>query len=1338
MRLTGLLLLLLALAWAGLHWLIVPRIDQLRPQLQGWASQALGAELRIGQLEGASAGWRPTLVARDVQLLYADGQPGLQAARVQLSFSVPSLLRGRLLQLLVEQPELELQRLGPAHWRVAGLDIHTAQDAPQPAALDWLLAQGNLALRDGRLRWHDRWRGLMPVQLDQIDVTLLNHGRQQELRLDATPPPDWGARVSLVARLHQHLLAPGLHWGDGLSGGLFLDVPRFDATLWRSALDWGQPWGVQEHSGQGGLRLWLDLQRGQLSAATADVALRQLALQLGPDLPVLGLDRLQGRLQWRDSQGRRELVTEGLQFVDDQGQAWPGGNLRWLQQGNGAQAHGSVHADTLDVAALARLADHLPLPPELRDGLRQHPVSGRIERLQLDWQGAWSAPRDWQLQAQARALTLPPGAVPEAQAGRHPVGRPGFDGLDLRLKLSANQGEAELSMHEGALHFPGLFEQPQLDVQQLSARLDWQMDGAGQIALNVPELTLANADAAGRFQARWHTGEQADGSGSRFPGVLDLQGGLERADGTAVHRYLPLVIPAEARHYVRDAIRAGQARDVQVQVQGPLQHFPFNHGGPEGVFRIASQVSGVRMDYVPSWLLEPGDVPWPPLEQVAGELVFDRASMQVRGATARVQGHPGWRFEAIQADIADLEHTRVKVQAQGRGELNQALAIVRGSPVAGFTGHALDAAQGSGPVRLELALDLPIEHIAQSKVSGQVTLQGNPVRLGEGAPALEQARGVVRFSDTGFAIDEVQLHLLGGPAQIRGGMDTRSGSSRVRLQGQGMASAEGLRQMRDWPPVAAAAARASGSADYTLTLDFDGPDMALQVQSELQGLALDWPEPLTKPAQTAWPLRYTQTSGPRAGFGLHVGDVLALAYEHAGADDALAVQRGALFLGEGAATGLELPAQGVQARVQLPAFDLDAWREAAGAGEDGGGTVPSDASLLDAYLPDAWQVGIAQLQLGGRAWHDLQLSGTRQRGAAGRGHWHADVQARELAGRIEYATGNTGQAGALRMRLGHLKLAEMATEAPENDPKAEPESPANVADARLPALDVAVDDFELRGRALGQLQVQARNRAGVWHLDELGLVVPEARFSAQGQWAAHPRAPQQRHTELDFTLDVDDAGALLNRLGMAEVLRHGRGQLQGHIGWQGSPLALHLPSLQGALQLDVGAGQFLKTEPGVAKLLGVLSLQALPRRLALDFRDVFSSGFAFDFVRGDAQIEAGVARSNNLQMKGVNAAVLIDGSVDLARETQQLSVFVVPEIDAGTAALAAGVINPAIGIGAFVAQLVLKQPLMRAATREFDISGRWDNPQVRPVKRSDTDLPSSPVPGWVGDSIHVN
>jgi len=187
---------------------------------------------------------------------------------------------------------------------------------------------------------------------------------------------------------------------------------------------------------------------------------------------------------------------------------------------------------------------------------------------------------------------------------------------------------------------------------------------------------------------------------------------------------------------------------------------------------------------------------------------------------------------------------------------------------------------------------------------------------------------------------------------------------------------------------------------------------------------------------------------------------------------------------------------------------------------------------------------------------------------------------------------------------------------------------------------------------------------------------------------------------------------------MDGAIRRGKGKLEGQVSWTGSPFALHYPSLGGQMSLDVESGQFLKAEPGVARLLGVLNLQALPRRLTLDFRDVFSDGFSFDWIRGDVSIQQGVASTRDLRMKGVNAAVLMEGSADIARETQDLRVVVVPEINAGTASLLAYAINPAVAVGTFLAQWLLKQPLSDAGTKEFHVSGSWKDPQIQRVART--------------------
>ncbi|HMN21782.1 MAG TPA: YhdP family protein [Ottowia sp.] len=1328
--------LLAVIAWASLHWFIVPRIDDFRPRLEQLATRALGAPVVLGALRAESNGLVPTISVHAAQVLGAAGQPALEVARLLVTVSIGSLLRGELAQLVIDQPELELRRDRAGRLWLAGFEISATDGDPNPA-LDWVFAQEEILVRGGRLRWLDEQQGAAPVMVTAIDAVLRNPPRRHEFRVDATPDPGWGERLTLVGQFRQPLLSR--HAGDwrAWNGQLHASLPRLDLGRLAQLALLPPGWQVDLQAGTGALRLWLDVRHGAPVGATVDLGLTGLDVVLGADLPALRLARLQGRLDWHERDGGFELGTRGLQFVEADGTAWPGGNFRLRQVAATTAPASTLQADRLDLAALARLADRLPLPLALRERLRQQPVSGQVQALQARWQGTLTAPADWRVQVRFTDLAIGARAQASAAAGAFEPGVPGIDGAALELDATPGGGELALQIRAGGLEFPGVFEQPRIALAELTAQARWRIEGE-RIALEVPELVLRNDDASGRFSARWHSGEDADGGGPRWPGVLDLRGAFSRASAAAVHRYLPLSLPAEARHYVRDAIRQGEGRDIAVQVSGKLREVPFNLPGEVGEFRFAGPVSGVTMAYVPRGLQSADEPPWPPLEALAGELLFERAGMRVQGASAAVQGHPGWRFAGIEATIADFKQERVQVRAEGRGALDAGLGIVRASPVAAYTRHALDDARGTRDAVLGLQLDLPLERLAESRVRGHVTLAGNDLRFGGAAPLLAQAHGTVRFTEQGFAIEDARVQALGGQAVVSGGTEPSdaAGTSPVLVRARGSASAEGLRAMTQWGPVAELARHASGSADYTAEIRFDAATPDIVVHSDLHGLALALPQPLAKAVGARWPLRYA--SNARAGaegaerLQLRVADRLAVEYETTAATPAR-VLRGAVALGAAALGDLALPERGVRAWIELPELDADAWL-ALRPEPAGDADAPAEA-YADA-LPSRWSVRVDELRAGARRLHALAATLTHEQG-----RWRVDAHARELDGRIDYIEGAGSDPGTLRARLARLSLpAETETET-EAEASARPQ--ATQPSGRLPALDVEIEDFELRGKKLGRLEVQAVNRetapaadgatapAREWQLSRLALVTPQAQLQASGRWLTGRAGVRDggaaNDTALDFRLEVEDAGALLERFGMHEVLRGGHGQIAGRLGWAGSPTAPHYPSLDGQVHIDVQAGQFLKAEPGIAKLLGVLSLQALPRRLTLDFRDVFSSGFAFDYVRSDAQVRRGVASTENLQMKGVNAAVLMDGHVDLARETQTLRVLVVPEIDAGTAALAATLINPAIGIGAFLAQLVLKGPLAQAATREFRITGSWDNPDIQSVQAPAAE--TVPAPG---------
>ena len=1342
--------LLFGLTWFVLHAWIVPRIGELRPRLELEASRALGVPVRIGSITARSPGAIPSFELHDVRLFDSAGREAVHLPHLIAALSASSIWRLGFEQLVIEQPELDIRRSADGRIFVGGLEVSKTPQSGHSAIADWFFSQREFVLRGGTIRWSDETRpATPPLALTQVDAVMRNGHHRHQLRLDATPSPEWGERFSLRGIFKRKLLARAGDF-DGWSGQLYTEFSRVDVSHLKRYVGLS-PLGVGLMQGQGALRAWGDVNRGRLVGILADLDLQAVSIRLGESLAPLAFASLSGRIEAIEQERGFALHTEGLRFRTADGLQWPGGNvaLTHTRAGAGTAQQSRLSADQLDLAALAKIASGLPLAPPLQARLAALAPQGRVETLEARWQGPLDAPT--QVGAKGRVSGLRVSALP-APAGSvsGKPGQPGISGASVDFDLTEAGGQASINIVNGALELPGIFEQPRLALDQLSTQAQWTRSGR-RIAVQLRQLQFANADAQGKAEVRWHTDDSAAApSGSsdpdrRFPGVLDLQGSLSRGDARQVHRYLPLVLVPAVRNYVRDAVQQGQLSEVKFTVLGPLAQLPFATPA-QGEFRVSTQVRGGHFVYVPPALQPPGAAPWPALTELNGELVFNRATLEVNSVSGKVAGLPGLSLVKGEARIADLMHEpTVAVNLDLQGTLGDALGFVNHSPLAAMTDQALAQAQASGSASYRVGLQLPIHAISTSRVDGAITLAGNDVKFAPDAPALGGLKGVLTFNEKGFAVAGAQAALFGGAVRIDGGTapllatdPAHRPDAAFKIAGQ--VSAEGLRQAKELGPLARLARHASGSIAYAAALAFRRGVAELSVSSSLQGLALDFPFPLNKAAQTALPLHFERALLPTSlapsqplqdELSLSLGSLAAIRYQRDLSAEPPRVIRGSLGIGLGAAETVPLPDSGVQASLHLAQLDAEAWEKIladvpdAGPSSSQSASVPAgalDVSQADAYRPTVLALRVGELRVQGHSLHQVVLGGNRD-GL----DWRANIDATELSGHLDYRQSGPTGPGRVYARLARLNLApETATEV---------ETLLDEPPASIPALDIVVDDLALRGRKLGRIEIDAVNRAasavpgaegGVrdWHLNKFNLRLPEATLNASGDWLALAQAGPRtgpvsgrRRSVMNFRLDIADSGELLKRFGMDGVLRRGKGLIQGQVAWIGSPLSPNYPSLSGQFNVNVESGQFMKADPGLAKLLGVLSLQSLPRRLTLDFRDVFSEGFAFDFVRGDVSIEQGLAYTNNLQMGGVNAAVLMAGSADVVRETQNLRVVVVPEIDAGTASLIAGVINPAVGLGSFLAQMFLRRPLTEAATQEFQIDGAWSEPKITKIDR---------------------
>jgi uncharacterized protein YhdP len=329
------------------------------------------------------------------------------------------------------------------------------------------------------------------------------------------------------------------------------------------------------------------------------------------------------------------------------------------------------------------------------------------------------------------------------------------------------------------------------------------------------------------------------------------------------------------------------------------------------------------------------------------------------------------------------------------------------------------------------------------------------------------------------------------------------------------------------------------------------------------------------------------------------------------------------------------------------------------------------------------------------------------------GEWRVDLDGGDLAGAAVWQPPGSDDTGKLTARLRRLALpSEEARLAGPTVPRHD-----------LPALDVIAESYVSKGRDLGRLELQALPDGADWRIDTLALRNPESDLVANGRWRVQGAA---QRTELGVKLEVRDAGKFLARHGVPEGVKGGVGKLEGKLDWEGGPQDFDYPTLNGNFSIGMLRGQFTKVDPGIGKLLGILNLDALARRLTLDFRDVLAEGYSFDEMSGDIAVKTGVMTTSNVRIVGPSAKVEISGAADIAKETQHLRIRVQPSMSGGlAAAAAAATVNPIVGAGVLLGSTILKDPIGKLFAGEYEVTGTWVEPHVEPVGAAKPPAPAA-------------
>jgi uncharacterized protein (TIGR02099 family) len=1022
-------------------------------------------------------------------------------------------------------------------------------------------------------------------------------------------------------------------------------------------IDAWRPWIpplIQVSKGVGALRMWVTLQENQLTDVIADVRLADVRTQLAQDLPQLDLVTLSGRIGWKASPAGMEFSTTRLGLMAAGGLTLQPTDFL-LRLGTGTDKNSARGELRANALDLEPLAMLADRLP-LNPQLRKTLVELSPKGSLFDMTMRWNG--DWraptQYVARGRFHDL-------AMKGFDKV--PSFSGVSGTVEGNEKAGTIYLDSTNTTLDMPKVFRGP-LAFDTIVAEASWSHTAAGP-ALQFSNVAFSNPHFAGSVSGNYRVVR-----GGR--GEIDLAGTLTRADARYASPYIPLVIGRSTRDWLDKAFLSGQSNDVSLRVKGNLNDFPF----PEdkgGIFRVAAKVTGGVLDYAAGW---------PRIENIAGDLVFRGRRMEVNARQGTILGA---KLLKVSAEIPDLLHDYEILGVAGEAEAPTAefLSFIEKSPVLDMIDRFTEGMRAQGSGKLALKLELPLREHEKSKVAGSYQFLGNRLIAAPELPPLEQASGRLEFTESTVRVPHATAMFLGGPIVMS---TAPQSDATVRINVQGRADIDNLRQSAGnpwWSQHLRGAAEWKGSFILRKKL------ADLVIETNLQGITSDLPAPLGKIAAVGVPLRVERRFISREQdqvdqIDVTYGEVVSARLVRRLGVGNDTIRRGTIRFG-GAAP--EPERDGVWASGTLKRLDLDHWL-----------TLTRDDTRPASLEVSGIDVRLDELVVLNRTFHQVAVNG-----AVREGIWHSTLSGREFEGT---ATWQSQGRGKLTARMKKLVIPPSAlAQAPE-------ESPGRRRD--LPALDVSAEQFQFKDKALGKLELVATPVERDWRIDRLRIVNPDGVLAVDGLVQNVVSRPRTRAT---VHLDVNDIGKLLARLGYPEGVRRGTAKLEGTLAWPGGPQDFDYAALAGNLTLDAAKGQFVKLEPGIGKLLGILSLQALPRRISLDFRDIFSEGFAFDQIIGAVSIDRGIATTDNFVILGPAARILMTGDVDLARETQRLHVRVAPSVS-DSISIASGLVGgPVAFVATFLAQKILKDPFGQIIAYGYNVAGTWSEPQVSKVER---------------------
>lgn len=1120
----------------------------------------------------------------------------------------------------------------------------------------WLLSQNKIYLEHINILWKGKDGRIIPFRNTHLKFTqgLLSN----ELLGAATiPVPPRSTRLQFVLNFKGNPISD-----NDFKARLYVNLKRVPLGFWIA--DRIPHFTINQ--GQADLQVWANWTGKQLQSLQTQFNTNAIALNSSYLLHNLFINHLAGDLEWqRQSQGWLTAGTTDLTLNDNK---WPDLAFKLQQVSDTTQTQYHLHVNTLNLGLVDQLLTNINLLSEKqRTLLTQLQPTGNLQDVTVTDFVTPGAPKNM-------VANYDIATEFDNVSWQHWQKIPGVSHFSGVVHLDATSGSLVLDTTDSVWNFGHLF-QSTLPIDRLNGVVTWQKNNAGW-QIKGKDIIAQNEQVGtqGEFNLLLPSNHSSP--------IMDLTASFNLEEPVPALRYLPQdVIPPKVIHWINKSIIAAKSASGNVVLSGPLHAFPFRH--QEGRFLVDSEIKDLDLYYHDGW---------PTIEDINGELIFENAGMTMKATSGKIYQT---QLQNTVATIPDFHTSILQVQGNAQGNLSDALQFLQKSPLNDSIGSKLAGFNLQGPMVLNLKLTVPL------KINGGTVVNGNLVtsKADLKMPNLwnleaKNIQGNLQFTTDTLA-GKLNGLFLNQPLNVN--IKTVPINRKDNLiqfdLGNGQMTVKQLEQQFALPNIP----YVNGAFNYRALLQFStgvNPINQLIVNSDLQGVNVNLPQPLNKPANMAIPSNLQLNFGGNQtqwliNYGKRLSAALTFRKNAAGQFN---LWGGEVSLG-GKTAALTTQA-GLAINGYLANFNWADWQNILNnlSPKNKGVANQKPNSLLRSI-----DIKFGQLKI-----YNWQLSQTELQLKPLANAWQVAINSQMALGNLMVPY--NFPKGVLTATFGHLYL-----------PAPDKKSSFNLQPSSIPALDFSCQDFRFGEKNIGAVTLKATPFANTLRIDQVTARSNDLNFRASGNWQMFNKA---QRTDLNGQLTTGSLGSLLKNWNITQSVVGASGASSFSLNWSGPPYQPNLGSLGGSIKLNFNNGRIInlsrstESELGLGRVLNLFSLQTLPRRLRGDFSDLTDAGFSFDIMQGDFNLQRGSANTRNAFLDGPVAKVSLRGRIGLASQDYDLILYVSPYLTSNLPLVATVAGGPIAGAITWIASKVLNPAVSQLTTYTYKVTGSWSNPTI--------------------------